>query len=105
MGCAVGTSSVGFLVSRYSQIHQTYLVDNMTMLNPVFEEKFNMIIASFMQMGNDIVTAQLKAGVQLYNLLLQQSVLSAYMSAYKIYAIVIFIIFPLVFILKKVEYK
>ncbi|MBR1908602.1 DHA2 family efflux MFS transporter permease subunit [bacterium] len=105
VGSAVGTSSVGFLVSRYSQIHQNYLVDNMTMLNSAFLDKFNMLTANFMQMGNDIVTAQLKAGAQLQNLLLQQSTLSAFMSAYKIYAIAIIIILPAALILKKVAYK
>ena len=105
VGCAIGTSSVGVLVSRYAQIHQTNLVHNLTMLNSVFAEKFNLLTVSFMQMGADIVTAQAKAGAQLYNLLLQQSALSAYMSAYKVYAIITFVIFPFVFLLKKIDYK
>ena len=33
VGCAVGTSSVGFLVSSYSQIYQSYLVDKLTALH------------------------------------------------------------------------
>lgn len=36
VGCAVGTSSAGFLVSGYSQVHQSYLVDRLNELNSVF---------------------------------------------------------------------
>ena len=105
VGCAVGTSSVGVLVSRYAQIHQSYLVDKMTTLDSVFAERLDTMTASFMQMGGDMLTSQAQAGAMLYRQLLQQSTLCAYMSAYKIYAIAILLVLPLVFCLKKVNYK
>ena len=43
VGCAVGTSSVGFFVSRFSQMHQTYLVDRLTALNTSFATKIGTI--------------------------------------------------------------
>lgn len=98
VGCAVGTSSAGFLVSRYAQIHQSYLVDRLTVLNSAFAEKISTMTATFMQHGHDIFTAQQMAQSNIYNQLLQQSTLCAYMTSYKVYAAAVIIILPLVLI-------
>lgn len=104
VGCAVGTSSVGVLVSMYSQVHQNYLVGKMHILNPVFAERYNDMVTAFMQFGGSITTAQAKAHAMLYKQLIQQSTLSAYMSSYKVYAVVILLVLPLVFVIKRVRY-
>ena len=70
VGCAVGTSSVGVLVSRYAQIHQGYLVDRMTTLNSAFTERLDTMPGAFMQMGADVLTAQTQAAGMLYRQLL-----------------------------------
>ena len=101
VGCAVGTSSVGVLVSRYSQVHQTYLVDRLTMLNATFADRISEMTNAFMALGNDLSTAGQMAWGQIYSQLLQQSAMCAYMSSYKAYAIAMIIILPLVFFLKK----
>ncbi|MBE7704079.1 MAG: DHA2 family efflux MFS transporter permease subunit [Cyanobacteria bacterium SIG28] len=105
VGCAIGTSSVGVFVSRFSQTHQTYLVDKMTMLNTVFAEKFNALTANFMSMGHDSFTAEAMARVMLYKQLLQQSALSAYMTTYRVYALLILLAIPITFLFKKLNYK
>lgn len=71
VGCAVGTSSVGVLVSRYSQIHQSYLVHNLGDHNNIFIQKLNTLTQAFMQQGADIYLAQAKANAMLYKQLLQ----------------------------------
>ena len=48
-------------------------------------------------MGMDSVSALHMAYGQIYHQLVQQSMLCAYMSSYKVYALVILIILPLVF--------
>lgn len=101
VGCAVGTSSVGVLVSRYSQVHQTYLVDRLTEVNPNFLNRINDMTNAFIAVGNDLTTATQMAWAQTYNQLLQQSAMCAYMSAYKVYAISMIVVLPLVFILRK----
>lgn len=101
VGCAVGTSSVGFLVSSYSQTYQSYLVDKMTMLSSPFANAVTSISTKFTQMGIDPSTAIGMAQGKLYKLLIQQSTLCAFMNAYRIYAILILILIPLVFILKQ----
>ena len=100
VGCAVGTSSVGFLVSRYSQVYQSYLVDKLTPLNEVFYGKVMAMQAQFMQLGADMGTAIGMAQGKIYGQLIQQSTLCAFIMAYKIYAIIVLLLIPLAFILK-----
>ena len=100
IGCAVGTSSVGFLVSSYSQIYQSYLVDKMNLLHSPFAHTITSITTKFTLKGIDTNTATIMAQGRLYSLLIQQSTLCAFINAYKIYAILILLLIPLVFLLK-----
>lgn len=101
VGCAVGTSSVGFLVSSYSQVYQSYLVDKMNLLYAPFANQVSSMSAQFTQMGHDMGTAAGMAQGRLYIQLIQQSTLCAFMNAYKIYAVLILLMVPLVFLLKQ----
>ena len=101
VGCAVGTSSVGVLVSRYSQIYQSYLVDRLTMLNSTFAQRVSEMTSTFMSMGSDFVTAQHMAMGNIYKQLMMHSTISAYMNSYRVYALATMIVIPLVFILRK----
>ncbi len=101
VGCAIGTSSVGVLVSRYGQVHQTYLVDRLTMLNTAFSDKVSAMTLQFMQIGHDSMTAMNMAYGNVYRELMVQSNLCAFMSSYKIYAITLILVVPLTLILKK----
>jgi len=101
VGCAVGTSSVGFLVSSYSQVYQSYLVDKMNMLHGPFAEKVSAMASQFMGMGHDYGMALGMAQGKIYGLLVQQSTLCAFINAYRIYAILILLLIPLVFVLKR----
>ncbi len=103
VGCAIGTSSVGVLVSRYSQIHQVHLVDRLTMLNTTFAERIHAISTNFVQHGHDIATAIHMAQISIYRELSQQATLCAFMSSYKIYAMTILLTLPLVCFLKKIN--
>ena len=98
---AIGTSSVGVFVSSYSQIHQTYLVDRLTLLNNNFSERISFLVSSFMQTGMDRMTAEIAANSMIYKQLIQQSMLSAYISTYKTYALLVLIVIPLLILLSK----
>ena len=89
VGCAVGTSSVGFLVSSYSQIYQSYLVDKMNILHGPFADKLSYMTTALIQMGHDATTAFGAAQGKIYGMLVQQSTLCAFMNASRIYAILI----------------
>ena len=101
VGCAVGTSSVGFLVSSYAQIYQHYLVDRLNILNNSFVAYTTNLAGKFLSSGYDSITSDAMANIMVYKQLLQQSTLCAYINAYKIYAVAILLLIPLVIILKK----
>ena len=101
VGCAVGTSSVGFLVSSYSQVYQSYLVDKMHLLHTPFANQVTTLSTQFIQMGHDAITASGMAQGKIYGQLVQQSTLCAFMNAYRIYAVLILLMVPLVFLLKQ----
>ncbi len=101
VGCAVGTSSVGFLVSSYSQVYQHYLVDRLTPLNHVFYTKMTAMIAQFQSLGHDLANATIMAQAMIYKQLIQQSTLCAFINAYKVYALATLVLIPFVIILKK----
>ena len=105
VGCAVGTSSVGFLVSSFSQIYQTYLVDRMTLLSSPFSTAISTMSAKFTQMGFDATTAIGMVQGKIYGQLIQQATLCAFMNAYRIYAVLVLLLVPLVFLLKNFEHK
>lgn len=100
VGSAIGTSSVGVFVSTYSQIHQSYLVDKLTVLNNNFADRFADYTSTFIVMGIDIDSAQSAANTMIYKLLQQQVALCAYMSTYKAYALIALAIILLLIILK-----
>lgn len=103
-GGAIGTSIVGTLLSRFSQIHQFNMVGNLHILNPVFAQKMSAYTAAFAQ-NMHITEAQLKANFLMYSQLLQQSTLWSYMDAFRLFGLVALLIIPIVFLIKKPEIR
>ncbi|MGN1125754.1 MAG: hypothetical protein ACI4SM_06160 [Candidatus Gastranaerophilaceae bacterium] len=84
---------------RYSQIHQTYLLKNMSVYNPVFNQRFIALKHFFMQ-NHATVTAMKQANVVLYKQLLVQAKLCPFADIYQLVALITFLVIPLAFILK-----
>lgn len=101
IGGAVGTSLVATFISRFSQVHQFGLVKHMTELNPAYAERLGAYAGSFIHQAGDMLNSSYMAAKLLYNQLLQQSTLCAYMDTFKIFAIACFILLPFLFILKE----
>lgn len=104
VGGAIGTSAVATMVSRMSQVHQTHLIRNLTYSNPGFVEKLNAIQGGIASMSGHAL-ASVKANVMVYKQLVQQSTLMAYMDCFKIYAALLVVLIPLIFLFQKVSYK
>ena len=100
IGGAIGTSLVATMISRFSQVHQNGLVKSLVETNGVFVERLNAYASSFVVTAGDSLNATYMAGKMLYNQLLQQSTLCAYMTTFKVFAIACFVLIPFLFILK-----
>ena len=100
VGAAIGTSLVTTCISRFGQMHQYMMVGHLNELNPTFVERLQTYTANFL--GNtDLATATYSAKTLLYNQLLQQSTLWAYIDTFRLFAIASFLIAPLVLLMKR----
>ncbi len=104
VGGAIGTSAVNTMVSRMSQVHQTHLIRNMTYSHPGFTEKVNAIQSAIAMMSGQALS-DIKANTMAYKQLVQQSTLMAYMDCFKIFALLLVLLTPLIFLFQKVKYK
>jgi len=102
IGGAIGTSIVTTIISRYAQKHQHFLVDNLTMLNDNFIERFQTYTANFMA-NTDVVSASNKAGKMLYNQMIQQANMGAYKDAFELCAFACLCLIPLLLLLKGIK--
>ena len=102
LGGAIGTSIVATMLSRFSQVHQNMLVENLTPLNEVYAQKLQAYASGFMA-NMDSASATYLAQKLLYNEMLQQSSLWAFIDSFRIYAVACVIIIPLVFLVRTVK--
>ena len=104
LGGAIGTSIVTTLISRKSQVYQSFLVDNMTMLNDNFAQRFHAYQAQF-QAGVDSITAAHMANTLLYKQMLQQATMGAFKDTFEFCAIACVVIIPTIFLIKGIKKK
>lgn len=100
VGAAVGTSLVTTCISRFGQMHQNMMVGKLTELNPAFIERLQAYTGAFLN-NTDMASAVYAAKGLLYNQLLQQSVLWAYIDTFRIFAIACFFVAPMVLLMKR----
>ncbi len=104
VGGAIGTSAVTTMVSRMSQVHQTHLIRNLTYSHSGFVEKINALQGGIISVSGPALSS-IKANTVAYKQLVQQSTLMAYMDCFKIYAAVLVLLVPMIFLFQKVKYK
>lgn len=100
IGGAIGTSLVATMISRFSQVHQHGLVKNLGETNTLFLDRLNTYAGTFIHQAGDMFNATYMAGKLLYNQLIQQSTLCAYMTTFKVFAIACSILIPIMFLFK-----
>ena len=104
LGGAIGTSIVTTLISRKAQAHQSYLVDNMTMLNDNFTQRLQAYQGMFSQFMDNINANYMSQNL-LYKQMLQQENMGAFRDTFEVCAIACVVIIPLIFLIKGIEKK
>ncbi len=102
IGGAIGTSIVTTLISRKAQAHQSFLVDNLTMLNDNFIERLNSYTATFQSL-TDPISAKYMAQTMLYKQMLQQANMGAFRDTFEFCAIACLAIIPLILFIKGIK--
>ena len=95
---AIVVSISSTLVARHAQVHQAYLVKNLSHFNLVFQQKFLSLAGTFMSSASSTF-AHTKANAYLYSQMLSQSRLMAYVDAFAVFALLAFILTPFAFFL------
>jgi DHA2 family multidrug resistance protein len=101
IGSSVGTSVVTTLLARRAQVHQAYLVRNIAAGNPLLHSGAGALAGRLAIAGVGAANATQRAYARLYQSLIGQATLLAYIDTYRVLATLAFIMFLLSFALKK----
>lgn len=99
IGGAIGMSTVGTMLSRFSQVHQFDMVGYLNPLNPAFQYKVNAMTSALAKYSHTVLAGQ-KANYLMYGDLLKQSNLWAFMDAFRIFGLICFLTIPLLLLVK-----
>lgn len=99
IGVAIVVSMSSTLVARHSQMHQGYLVDNLSNYSLVFQNKMAGWTHTFMSNASSTFATQ-KANAFAYKQMITQSTLFAYVDTFAIVAMLAFVLIPLAFFMK-----
>jgi DHA2 family multidrug resistance protein len=85
IGGSVGISYVSTMLVRYAQAHQVFMAAHLSSLDPAYQERLAVMRKVFASNFNPVDALQ-KAQASIYNVLLQQANLWAYMEVFHIIA-------------------
>lgn len=98
VGQAFVVSMSSTMVAQHSQLHQGFLVENLSRFNLTFQQKMASLTHTFM--GNiSNIYATTKANAYMYKHLVEQSTLFAYVDTFAVVALMAFILIPFAFLL------
>lgn len=87
------------LIIAFSQVHQTYLVKNLSQFNTVFLTRLGSLTAKWGHFLPDFIAAK-KANGLIYKSMLAQTKMMSYFDIFTLFALLCFIFIPLCFTLK-----
>ena len=102
VGGSFGIAMVTTMLARGAQAHQAAMVSHLTPYDPVFRERLSEMIANLSAHGN-VVTATQQAYGAMYQTLVRQATLLAYIDNFRFLALLCLICFPAGLLFKKVK--
>ena len=104
MGGSIGIAVVTTLLARHAQLHQSLIISHLTPYDPAFRESFHRLTEMF-SIQCDPVTAMKKAYLSIYNTLVVQSTLSAFVDNFRLLGFFSLVGIPLTLLFKSVALK
>jgi MFS transporter, DHA2 family, multidrug resistance protein len=101
IGSSVGTSLVTTLLARRAQVHQAYLVANIRAGSPLLQRSAGALAGRLATAGVDAADASRRAYALLYQSVIGQATLLAYVDTFRVLSIGAFLLFLLSFALRK----
>lgn len=96
---AASTALSSTYITRVSQIHQNYLVENLSRFNLTFQHHFAVMQSKFLHYNSAFMAAK-KANGYLYKQMIMQCKLSAFYDIFQLLALLCILILPLVLLFK-----
>ncbi|HWF87566.1 MAG TPA: DHA2 family efflux MFS transporter permease subunit [Pyrinomonadaceae bacterium] len=103
VGGSFGIAAVTTLLARGAQAHQAAMVSHLTPYDPVFRERLSEMAANLAAQGGSMVTATEQAYGAMYQTLVRQATLLAYIDNFRLLALLCLICLPAGLLFKKVR--
>jgi DHA2 family multidrug resistance protein len=100
MGGSVGISLVTAAQSHLAQVSQNTMAGNMSSLNPIYAARLHGLQSAMQASGSDPTQAAHQAQALLYNEMLRQSSMVAYVDVFRALAWICVALIPLMFFMK-----
>jgi DHA2 family multidrug resistance protein len=103
VGGSFGIATVTTMLARGTQAHQAAMVSHLTPYDPVFRERLSEMASNFAAHGGSMVTANQQAYGAMYQTLVRQATLLAYIDNFRLLAFLCVICLPAGLLFKKVR--
>ena len=100
IGGAIGTSISTTMIARFAQVHQNMLTNHLSFSNEFFNAKLETLTQTLSHYWDYGTSAQM-AQAQIYQELVQQATLWAYIDTFRWFALATFLLIPLLLFIKK----
>jgi DHA2 family multidrug resistance protein len=101
IGGSCGIAFAATMLSRWSQVHQNYLVGNLSPLNPQFRAATQMAANALAQQGQAPAVAQDQAGQLIYSDVVRQATMMSFNDVFFLMAVTFLILIPVLFAMRK----
>ncbi|HBM17242.1 MAG TPA: EmrB/QacA family drug resistance transporter [Lentisphaeria bacterium] len=92
IGGSVGISMINTVVNRHEQVHQSYLVSNLSPLNPIYQKSIEIL--------KDLGANMQQANMVLLDMMQKQATMLAFIDGFVMYIIISILVIPMLFFLK-----
>ena len=100
-GGSIGISLLAFLLTRGSQVHQSYLMERINQYNIAFQQTFEQLKQGFM-VHADPATASQQAYAAIYGMVVKQAMVLSYLDCFWLLTVLCALCIPAAFLFKRV---
>jgi DHA2 family multidrug resistance protein len=102
IGGSFGIAGVTTMLARAAQAHQAVMVSHLTPYDPAFQQRLHELVAAFAARGNPMTASQQAYGA-IYQTLVEQATLLAYIDNFRLLAFLCLICVPVALLFRKVK--
>ncbi|MCM3874714.1 MAG: hypothetical protein ND895_28810, partial [Pyrinomonadaceae bacterium] len=102
LGGSIGIATVTTMLARGAQVHQAAMVSHLTPYDPAFQERLHELAAAFAARGDPITASQQAYGA-IYDTLVGQATMMAYIDNFRLLAFLCLLCVPAALLFRRVK--